>query len=192
MTTQRHREFQQRLVLSAPAVFAVGLLHHYRGESVVIPGLQIAPTADEHRNYVDGGDLFVVSEMKRRRIEVKRLSCNFTGPDDWPYGAEMFIGPVAQTDRLDARGAAEAYYSVSNDYAAVGLIKPASKPKWYRKHVPNRLTGNVVEVYACPLGEVTFERLAPHITQMIITIAPRDAADAERILAQVGKLLGAA
>jgi len=183
--SEQHRQFLGRLDASSPAVFLIGLLQHRKGRDVEIPGQRRAPTAAEHELYSDIGDLFVVT---RKRIEVKWLTSNFTGPDDWPF-KEVFIGTVSSVDRASAKGDVMAYVSVSNDYSHIALIDPKTRGEWYKVDKLVKNTGNVETFYAIAKSSVQFEPVDEPLRKFIITIAPKDANDCARIVATVGGLL---
>jgi hypothetical protein len=152
--SDQHARFQERLAASWRAVFLVAQKQYAQGRDVEIPGLHIAPSADEAEAYVDGGDLMVVV---RHRIEVKHLSINFTGAADWPFRDGVFVSNEAAVNR--ANGGVYAYVSVSQDFRYCAIIGRRTRPTWRIKECRVNNTGNIERNYICPLEGVVFEKL---------------------------------
>jgi len=151
--SEQHEKFLQRLAASSQAVLAVARNQHRKGRTVEIPPLHFAPTAAVHEKYSDGGDLYVVT---RRRIEVKHLGVNFTGPFDWPF-KEVLVSSAASVER--AKGSVLYYVSVSNDLSCACIIPGDTSERWYKVEKLNSVTGNVEKFYACPIACAQFEEL---------------------------------
>lgn len=149
---EQHQRFLERLAASSRAVFVVARLQHERGRTVEIAPLRFAPTAADAKDYLDGGDLFVV---RRNRIEVKHLGVSFTGRDDWPH-PHVFVSNEAKVERSPD---VFAYVSVSKDLGCIAIIDHATRPDWYVVEGLVRNTGNIERNYACPLRLVTFETI---------------------------------
>jgi hypothetical protein len=152
--SDQHRRFQQRLIASRHAMFVFAEWQHKLGYSVEVPRLRVAPTAAEHADYSDDGDVFVIV---RQRFEVKGLDVTFSGRHDWPFGNRIFVDTVRKVDR--AQGEVIAYVSVSADFRALAIIPGDTSQHWYPVKVRNSLTGNIDDTYACPIEHCLFEQL---------------------------------
>lgn len=88
--SDQHDRFQDRLRWSLPAVMRVAWWYVGQGTSVEIPGMRVAPSADQHEAYSDGGDLFLLNP--RRRVEVHRYRADgkWTDQESWPY-KELYL-----------------------------------------------------------------------------------------------------
>jgi hypothetical protein len=153
--SDQHARFQDRVRGSRQAVFLVARWQHELGRTVEVPPLRVAPTAAEHENYIDDGDLFA---FERHRIEVKHLDTDFSCAEDWPY-QHFFVGRTASVDRAHD---AKIFALVSRDlrYRAVVNIKE-TRPKWYPIEAVAHNTGNRERYYCCPIELVKFEAFPP-------------------------------
>jgi hypothetical protein len=151
--SEQHDKFLKRLGASSPAVLAVAAYYHGQGRLVEIPPISRAPVASEAENYVDEGDL---SLLTRHRVEVKGLNVKFSSSKDWPF-REIFISNVASVDR--ANGKVSAYISVSSDLRCAAIVKTTTTDHWYKVKVKASNTGNMEDFYACPVGLAVFVSL---------------------------------
>ncbi len=154
--SDQHNRFLQRLADSEAARFAVAQHLCRKGSLIEIPPLRFAPTAADAEHYRDEGDLFLVT---RKRIEVKGLSINFTGRDDWPF-AYVFVTSKTVAER-EGRPVA-AYISISADLKHAVVIKGSTSGLWFSVDKSNRNTGNVERYLACPLSHVEFITIGKH------------------------------
>jgi hypothetical protein len=145
----------QRLKASSDAVFAVARYQHNRGRGVEIPPLRLAPSAAVNMKYLDGGDLFILTDDRRLRVEVKHRQRHFSSAEDWP-DPHVFVSNVPAVDR---NGVVYAYAVVSIDFAHAAVIYGSTKPTWYIvERVPSN-TGVAEQVYCCPMEKVEFIKL---------------------------------
>jgi hypothetical protein len=155
--TSQHAKFLDRLRGSKRGQWAFAYWLSSQGYWVTIPPLREAPTAAEHRNYRDNGDVFAWEEGgPRLRIEVKTLGVTFTGRRDWPY-REVFVASVDSVRR--AIGDVFAWVSVSDDLGAAAIVEERTSDEWYIRTCPVSNTGNVESNFACPLDLVKFVKL---------------------------------
>lgn len=149
----QHERFLERLRASKRGVFAVAYWLHGFGYTVEIAANGEAPTASDHQNFVDHGDLFITRDSRRRRIEVKTVGFTFTGRADWPFN-EVFVSNVATVDRSGDEVAV--WITVSNDLAAAAIIDSETRAVWNVRTILARNTGNEERNYAAPLYAVKF------------------------------------
>ena len=76
--TENHKKFQEHLKESTKALFIVAHYFHHHGYTIRINGQKCSPTASNHEEYADDGDLFIQTKEKWVRIEVKGLTTEFT------------------------------------------------------------------------------------------------------------------
>jgi hypothetical protein len=154
MSREQHAKFITRLRGAKAGEFVWGYwLSITRGYDIEIPATKEAPTAADHAEYVDKGDVFATKAGRRLRFEVKTLSVTFTGPKDWPY-PEVFVARVEQVDR--AIDDVCAWISLSNDFGAAVRVEPTTRAKWYRTTRINKNTGNEETYYAVKLEDARF------------------------------------
>jgi hypothetical protein len=157
MMGAQHDKFLARLRGSKQGVFVVGYWLNSRGYDVEIPASKEAPTAAEHANFIDSGDLFASKAGRRLRLEVKTLGVEFSGRQDWPF-PEVFVASVLSVNRSIED--VYAWMSVSSDLAAAAMVEATTWPVWYRVTVTAGNTGNEETCYAAPLEVVKFVSLA--------------------------------
>jgi len=152
------RPFVSRLIASRHSMFVVGEWLHRQFYSVEIPAFRIAPSVEEHAEYLDDGDVFAfVHSSVRHRYEVRRLKVCFTSRLNWPFGDRIFVDRKDKVDR--ANGGVVAYVTVSNDYRALAVIPRNSSKHWRVVEVDNTLQKRTEESYSCPLEHAYFELL---------------------------------
>jgi len=80
MDERTHARFQELLAESDECVWTVMRWASRNGFTVRKQPMAIAPTVDDRFDYKDDADLELCMP-----VEVKHLTCDFTGPDDWPF-----------------------------------------------------------------------------------------------------------
>jgi len=151
--TPQHEGFKQRLEQSDEAVLRVATAFRNKGYTVQLPPLRVAPTAAEAPNYVDKGDMHA---FKMRNLQIKqKLDCYFTGASDWPF-PDVYVANVPSVDR-----AVDVYMYVimSADLYHCVTIRADTKDHWTTKGVVCKNTGNLEDLYVCPLEHVVFTNL---------------------------------
>jgi hypothetical protein len=150
--------FKGRLIGSRPALFRVAEWLHSRGYYIAIPPIKIYKPGENPMDYVDDGDLFITKDDgPRKRIEVKGLSTQFTGPMDWPYDSTL-VSNKAAVDR--GAGDVDAYILVSADMDHIMVIYSKTKEHWFTKTLTPKTTGKPEEFYSCPLEHVIFTKIS--------------------------------
>lgn len=152
MQTDQHRKFLGRLAESRVAVEVVAGWLRSRGRAVEVPATRFAPSAVEAEAYADHGDIL----LDGKRVEVKRLSRQFSSRADWPF-PRFFV--TSESSAARAGDEVAAYVVLSNDLRTAGIVTPSSRPKWYLHLAHNRLTGKVERFVACPLDCVHFRSI---------------------------------
>jgi hypothetical protein len=148
--SDQHTRFQLRLVRSRPAVDVTADWLRQLGYEVEVPDMRVAPTADQHEDFADQGDIRVT-----QIVEVKGLGINFTGAHDWPF-REVFVSSVSSVDRPMTR--VMAWVNLSKDLQYAAIIPRDTRPSWYVREVKLSTTGNVQLNYCCPTKLVIFCR----------------------------------
>lgn len=156
MTTEQHQKFLNRLTKSADAVFAVAKYLHMRGNKVEISGMRKAPTAGEHMNYVDDGDLYIIDGDKRSRVEVKGISKNFSGMKDFPY-QHLMISSEKRVNNVWEK--VDYWVILSQDMRCAAMVLGKTKPLWEVISIKASNTGNWERNYVSPLSLVKWIKI---------------------------------
>jgi hypothetical protein len=158
--TATHKRFLNDLDGSRHSMFVVAEWLHGQGYSVEIPAFRKAPTAADHAEYSDDGDVFVFVHWHydvRRRYEIKNLSVCFTSRSDWPFGNRIYVDRAAKVERAakDVIG----WITVSSDFGALAIIPSNTSEHWRKIEVFNKKSNRWEWTYSCPLAYATFELL---------------------------------
>ncbi len=157
-----HPAFLRGLKDSQQAVWVMASWLSEQGFSVRIPhGVVPTPTHADWRDYSDQGDLEL-----GLRIEVKRLTCEFTCADDWPFpsvdaASKNFI--VCSRHSWDmANPRPSRFYYLNRAMTHAAIIRPASSSERWR--VETIKAGNhgdkLEEFYVCDVSCASFICLA--------------------------------
>lgn len=152
---EQHQRFLGRLRASSDAVFAVGRWLHDNGRTIEIPPVSFAPTAADHADFVDYGDIIEIGGAGRRVVQVKQIKRDFRSAEDWPF-REVFVSNVGSVERL---ADVAAYVTLSHDMKAAAIVRGETKPHWYVTEKLARNTGNREKFYACPTRFAEFRLL---------------------------------
>ena len=147
-----HAKFQQILGDSTRGVAEVACWLTRMGQSVMMPGLHIAPTVDVRDKYTDSGDLFVL-----KRQEIKTLTREFTGESDWPFGKHFIVCSKGSFEKMKPQP--ENFIILSKGMKHAAIINLAlSKKHWYEEMRTNNYNNNVTFLF-CPLHLVKWYKL---------------------------------
>lgn len=125
---KHHKDVQQRLRDSEPAVRAVAQWLSNLGMPVEIPELKIAPSRSVAESYKDDGDLFYVV---RKRAEVKGRGIQFTSKKDFPYPTLLVCAEASFTRAVEDKAVPELYISVAKDLIHLAVISvPVTREFW--------------------------------------------------------------
>lgn len=152
--SHQHQKFLKRLAGSGPAIFAVARYLSGRGYDVCIPAIKYAPTAKDHLDYVDGGDIKIRKDGKDwERIEVKGRTFNFYDQSNWPF-PDMVISNKASIDRADPFP--RAYFIVSKDLKRAAIVRGDTRDQWYGGYLKPENTGNHEAMYFTKMDGIKF------------------------------------
>ena len=157
MTDEMHEGFLKALDDSQAAVIRVAIHLLANGHDVLIPAMSRAPERKDWKDFSDGGDLFVVREGRRYRLEVKHLSSNFTNRDDWPFAPHYIVNSKGSHDR--AHPVPSAYFAVNKEMTHVGEVRVGKTHEdWTveQRGDSRRPSLAAREQYLCPLHLVKF------------------------------------
>lgn len=154
MVTENHKRFLEHLSGSLDAVWVVAKWLQSSGYAVTVNPIKKAPSADQWKEYVDGGDLEI-----RQRVEIKHISRNFTGRQDWAFGDDFIV--CARHSYDNAKPKPYAYIVVSGDYKACAIVPASTAQQWrVDKRGDSRYSGNYSqEFYFCPIELVQWRSL---------------------------------
>jgi len=156
MTTEQHQKFLDRLTKSVDAVFVIAKYLHMKGYKIEISGMRKAPTAGEHMNYVDDGDLYIIDGSKRFRIEVKGISKSFSGESDFPYEHLM----ISSEKRVNKVWDKVAYWFIlSGDKKYAAIVSGKTKTQWNVIDIKASNTGNWERDYVAPFSLVKWIKI---------------------------------
>lgn len=145
-----HARFLNHLDASLEAVMHVAQWLVKCGKSVRIAGVRRAPSQESWQEYVDSGDL-EISE----RIEVKRLSREFSDINDWPFGSKFIVCAKHAWDAADIKP--KAFVILSKSMKTAAVVKRESADSWYvETRTDSRYDAVTQEFYLCPLDQVEF------------------------------------
>jgi hypothetical protein len=120
-------------------VWAVAFYLWHKQDSIVIPAMTKAPRHADYRQHQDNGDIYLVGRpggKPEMRVEVKRISKNFSGPKDWPYGNKFIVCPVSRFDNV--RPTPGVVIIVSNDLCNLGIVWAGTKEHWWVAPCPDK------------------------------------------------------
>lgn len=150
---ENHRKFLEHLRASDSTVDMIaGWLRRKGFETVRKPATE-APTRDQWESHADKGDLYVL-----KRIEVKRLSVDFTCLEDWPYGPKFIVCARHSFDLANPKPASYVIVNSHGTHAAV--VDSRDSGNWYSEwRRDSRYKDVAQEFYLSPLKLVKFIKL---------------------------------
>lgn len=132
---EMHRRFQKLLVTSEAAVWEVMLWLNQKGYTIRKEPISVAPKVEDKDQHKDDADFDVIIDGKRKPIEVKHLSRNFTGPRNWPFGHKFIVDSVNTFDAKSRRPFM--YIVVSSDMNNMCMVDvEKTMPHWYKEKKP--------------------------------------------------------
>jgi len=150
VASENHRKFLQHLDVSGNAVWSVARLLNKLGYNVTVPTVSKAEKHSDWKSHADSGDLYI-----DQRIEVKRLSAEFTSEVDWPYKDKFIVCARHAFDRAKPKPFAFVILSASGRHAA--SVFGADSKLWYvEKRTDSRYEGVEQEFYFSPMDRVRF------------------------------------
>jgi hypothetical protein len=150
MMTENHSKFIGHLRESKAAVWLVAQWLNSKGYSVKVNPIREAPEHAKWEGYADDGDIEI-----SQRVEVKRLSSEFTSAHDWPHGRHFIVCAKHSFDRAAPKPFAYVYLSKSGTSAAV--VIGSTKGSWYAEKRRDQRYSDVYQTfYFCPLEHIKF------------------------------------
>ena len=123
-----------------------------RGHAVTLPAVRVTPDPSKQEEYADEGDLYI-----QQRIEVKHLSAQFTGRQDWPF--KDFI-VCAKHSFDNAFPKPHAYIILSKDLCHVAVVMAANHKSWTVSERTDKRYDNIKQdFYFSPLDQVLWGHL---------------------------------
>lgn len=151
-----HADFLEKVESSKRYVeMAANWLRSFGYEVRFLPNY-VKPTYAETQKISDENDLEIqLPGDEAQRVEVKRLTTQFTGAHDWPYGEEVYGPAKRHWDNLKIKPAF--LLTFSYDTRTVMYIDSKTEPHWWVKNVADMRRGGIrQETYVCPKKFVKF------------------------------------
>lgn len=157
--TTNHQKFTTHLAASVDAVWIAAKWLHSLGVDVLVKATHVAPDASKWEQYADSGDLEIISKRgNKKRVEVKQLSVNFTGPDDWPYKNEFIVCEANSFKRADPKP--YAYLILSADGSTVAIVHSDTANFWSKVKRQDRRYEKIEQTFfLCPIEIITWKRI---------------------------------
>lgn len=148
-----HDKFLKHLDASLESVNYVARWLEEMGYRVTVNPVRRAPTTSEWQEYADHGDIEV-----RLPVEVKRISRNFTGRHDWPFGDEFIVCAKHSFDKYQVKPIA--YIIMSADHKCFAVVETRTAKQWTVTHKSDKRYdhGYAQDFYLCPLELVKWIR----------------------------------
>jgi len=145
---KNHARFLSHLDKSTTAVWCVAQWLCNRGyQATVLPATKAA-NPSEWKDHADVGDILL-----SQRIEVKRLSVEFSGREDWPFGEDFIVCAKHAWDR--AKPKPHAFIILSANMGHAAIVKGDTFGRWrVEKRKDSRYNGIEQEFYLCPLDDI--------------------------------------
>lgn len=154
-----HQKFLEHLDASDGAVWIVAKLLHKRGYTVEVPAVSRAEKHEDWKDHADSGDLYITNSrlgIVRQRVEVKRLSVNFSSKTDWPFATKFIVCAKHAYDRAIPKP--YAYIILASEKKHAACVFSSESTDWYvESRTDARYDPPVTqEFYFAPIDTVTF------------------------------------
>ena len=128
-----------------------------KGYEVEVPELKVTPGWKERLAYSDNGDLFLLQDGKRERIEVKHWpKINFTSKEDIRYD-NIIVNAVNSWDNADIKPSV--HYILNANYTHVIIIDSRTREHWYRARTYDSRKKQDRSFYFCPKKYINVKKL---------------------------------
>ncbi len=159
MGREHFEEFKETLVSSMDAVWvAARWLHENYKADVRVNHQAIADSYEDRMDSTDDGDIHLHSSAGIHRVEIKRLSIDFTSSSDWPY--RDFI--VCAKHSYDLAKEKPRFYMIMNKamtHAGFVSCRYTAKHWSSQSRADSRRGGEKQDFYLCPLSLVEWRTL---------------------------------
>lgn len=147
---ENHKKFLKHLDESVMAVEVAAEWLKCRGYDVKINKIKKAPSHSEWKKYADNGDLWI-----SLRVEVKRLSVNFTCKADWPFGKHFIVCAKHSFDNAHPKPYGFIYLNTAMTHLAI--VMSYQKNDWYvEERIDSRYDDYKQEFYIIDISKVIF------------------------------------
>lgn len=153
MITPNHEKFLNHLDNSEDAVWHVMRMFSKAGNPVWKNPTTKARTAAQWQEHADGGDFWI-----GQRVEVKKLSVDFTCAADWPFRSKFIVCAKHAWDSASPKPIG--YCILSQDGTHLAYVKGSTSPEWYvEKRTDSRYDSVSQDFYFCPLDLVYWTKI---------------------------------
>lgn len=157
MSLNTKNAFIRRLDASRKSTFLVAAFLHKAGFNVHIPAFDYNEANEPWEDHVDDGDIYIWKERgEQLRIDVKHVSVDFTGKDDFPF-PYMFVADIRAIER--ANPFPLAYIVANKQCSHIGIVWGKTKKFWEAHDVFATNTNKMITVKRCPVEYVDFRSL---------------------------------
>lgn len=147
-----HEKFLKFLDESRPAVMFVAQWFNKLGYTIGLPPTTKAKTYEEWEEHADSGDLII-----NMRLEVKQLSADFTGREDWPF-KDFIVCAKHSFDRADPKP--YMYVIVNKAMTHAGIVMGSHSGNWtVEERADGRFNGRKQLYYISQVDHVVFKEL---------------------------------
>jgi hypothetical protein len=148
-----HSRFVDHLNQSRHGVWLVADWLNRRGMDVTVTANSVSKGYEDRMDHVDSGDLYI-----NQRVEVKSLSAEFTGKDNWPFGKELIV--CAKHSYDNATPKPYMYMLLSKDKTHAIIIMGRNHKKWtVKKYKDKRYENMEQDFYISSVDDVDFIKL---------------------------------
>ncbi len=149
-------KFVNRLKQSTQAVFFVANWLHNKGCNVFIPALKIVGQNQENKNFRDDGDLFIILKRQKIRVEVKKLSVDFT--QSYCQYNNLIICAKHSFDNAIQKP--YVYFLINKNYTYAAIVKPKiTKHLWQVRKVKDSLYNTTQDCYQINFKNINIIKL---------------------------------
>lgn len=154
MLTDNGTRFINHLRSSEPDRWLVARYLVAKGCTVTIGPMRETPHSSRWKEFADNGDLYADGF----RIEVKGLSSQFTGLDEFPYPQGAIVCAAHSYD--DANPKPYCYFLLSKDRKTAAIAYGEDHPRWWKCAASDRRYENYEQIfYWCKPSLFEFERM---------------------------------
>ena len=154
---ENHKKFQKHLSKSQEHVDFAAQWLSSRGHKVHKPNTTVADSHSDWQNHADDGDLLVKIKSKGEwnRVEIKKLSADFTSAKDWPFKPHFIVCAKHSFDR--AKKKPYAFLIFNKNMSHLACVMSKYQNQWTSQdRKDSRYTDVSQKFYLSPLNLVSF------------------------------------